>query len=115
MAFDNILNLAGSGPIFSLYGEFITFGGGTYYINLFYNPDLDISTLNPYPGYSWYAVQKTGTNTYTTIDAGTFDIDSGPVNPATPEPSTWMLLGSGLFALTGLALRSRRAGLILHS
>ncbi|HME57644.1 MAG TPA: PEP-CTERM sorting domain-containing protein [Terracidiphilus sp.] len=103
MAYDNILNLSGSGPIFSEYGEYFTFGSETYYVNLFYNPPSDVGPLNPYPGYSWFAVEVTGPSTYTDVDFGTFTI--------VPEPSTWLLLGSGLLMLAGLAWKSRREGL----
>jgi hypothetical protein len=121
MAYDNILNLSGAGPIFGDYGEYFVFeaGGNTYYTNLFFNSV--VSNLNPYPNYSYYIVQQSETSanpltySYTNFDFGTFDIDSGPVNPPTPEPSTWMLLGSGLLMLAGLALKSRREGLTQHA
>jgi len=121
MAYDNILNLSGAGPIFGDYGEYFVFeaGGSTYYTNLFFNSV--VSYLNPYPNYSYFIVQQSETSTnplaysYTNFDFGTFDIDSGPVNPPIPEPSTWLLLGSGLFVLAGLALKSRRLGLKLNA
>jgi hypothetical protein len=111
MAYDNILNLSGTGPIFGDYGEYFVFeaGGHAYYVNLFFNSV--VSGLNPYPDYSYFVVQEsTDGTTYTDVDFGTFGIDSGPVNP-TPEPSTWLLLGSGMFALAGLAWKCWREGL----
>ena len=105
MAYDNILNLSGAGPIFGDYGEYFTFSGGggtTYYVNLFYNSV--VSYLNPYPDYSYFVVQESADQTtFQDKDFGTFTIE--------PEPPTWLLLGSGLFALAGLAWTSRREGL----
>ena len=104
MAYDNILNLSGSGPIFGDYGEYFVFeaGGNTYYTNLFFNSV--VSDLNPYPGYSYFVVEQgADKTTYQDVDFGTFTI--------IPEPSTWLLLGSGLFMLAGLAWKSRREGL----
>jgi hypothetical protein len=90
--YDNILNLSGTGPFFDQYGLYITATNGDV-LNLYNNPS-NVSSFTHY-GYN--------DNIYSVNDE---DIGPFSMTPA-PEPSTWMLLGSGLFTLAGLAWKSR--------
>jgi hypothetical protein len=91
--YDNILNLSGSGTIFDQYGLYLTLGGGAGAggddLNFYYSG-----------GQSYFVVVDNQGSGYEVDDSNVI-----------PEPSTWMLLGSGFFMLAGLAWKSRREGL----
>jgi hypothetical protein len=57
---------------------------------------------------TYYLEYDVGTECYGPCSVS-FYLDSvtEDASPSTPEPSTWMLLASGLFALAGLAWKSR--------
>jgi hypothetical protein len=104
--YDNILNLSGTGAIFDQYGLYFTYMQGIPSfavdgIDLYYNSDT---------GYSWTFIN----NNYDSNEVPDY-INAQGTFTITPEPSTWLLLGSGLLAMAGLALKSGRLGLILHS
>jgi hypothetical protein len=98
--YDNILNLSGPGMLLDQYGLYFMATNGNV-INLYVNPENVSSFIHyGYRGGS-YSVENE---------------DAGPISlTPTPEPSTWLLMGSGLFALAGLAWKSRRAGLEQHT
>jgi hypothetical protein len=86
--YDDILNLSGSGLIFDSYGLYMPTTISTKDVYFYSSDDT-------------YYFEHFKNNVED--DSGTFTI--------TPEPSTWLLLGSGLFALAGLAWKSRKEGL----
>jgi|CZKF01.1.fsa_nt_gi hypothetical protein len=102
-AYDDQLSLF-NGP-----NQYLTFNG-LYFIfsGTFGNIDLNLYQLGGGPGYdAWFEGNGNGDT------AGTFTITSYDIspdeNPATPEPGSFLLLGTGLFAMAGLLLRRRMA------
>lgn len=91
--YDNILNLTGTGTIFDQYGLYLTLGGGASVggddLNFYYSG-----------GQSYFVIVDNQGSGYVVDDSTVI-----------PEPSTWLLLGSGLLMLAGLAWKSRREGL----
>jgi hypothetical protein len=94
--YDNILNLSGTGTIFDQYGVYFA------YTTVLFGDEKDLSFQ-----------YSSGVGDFAHYRAGIED-DYGQFT-TTPEPSTWLLLGSGLLGLAGLAMKSRSAGMVLHS
>jgi hypothetical protein len=78
------------------------------YVNLFSDGGyLD----NEYPPASDLANE----NNYQTTVGGTFTATDLSTTSATPEPSSWLLLGSGLLGLIGIAYHRRSASSAVSS
>jgi hypothetical protein len=89
---------------------------GLYFIfsGLFGSIDLNLYQLGGGPGYDgWFEGNGNGDT------AGTFTITSYDISPdeypPTPEPGSFLLLGTGLFALAGLLLRRRASALVMNA
>jgi hypothetical protein len=95
--YDNILNLSGAGPIFDSHGLYMP------YLTTTTTPEGPVATIKDIYFYSSgdiYNFEHFKNNAVD--DNGTFMIASESESSSiTPEPSTWLLLGSGLFALAG--------------
>jgi autotransporter-associated beta strand protein len=115
------VNMAGS----------LTIAGGPFFIDLFtYDPATNLAgnalNFNPAIPYTWTLVSA---GSIAGFNAGSFDINASNFLNSTngglfsvgqsgndltlnftpvPEPSTWAMMGSGLFALAGAAVRRRR-------
>ena len=102
---NNVFYPAGNAYL-DFYGILLEVDGG--YVNLFSDGGyLD----NEYPPASDLANE----NNYQTTVGGTFTATDLSTTSATPEPSSWLLLGSGLLGLIGIAYHRRSASSAVSS
>ena len=92
----NLNTGSSSGPLLNNLGGALTFTGAAW--------DYDMTGLDAPT--SCATCQNGPSPQNVQFDAGTFEVAPATV---TPEPSSWLLLGTGLFSLAGMVRRKLRA------